>query len=598
MLACGESKPLLAGEGVWKDRTEVVWSKDTHALIRKTFRVWDPHPELDLVFLWEPRGSVGADPADLVAEGAGTLSWHGKDAADYDRQGTYSVFKGMLRAGRPDGEGSLLVLHTGWSYTGQWRDGLMHGPGVLRLENGDRYEGEFEEGKMQGRGRYSTADGSVYIGEFRDGLRDGAGTLLLAEGGYRTLWRLGQEIAREPLPRSAPLQRPLIQFAANSESVKLRLSLDDEQNSAINVPGSSVESHTYEADYAPGLITVHLGVPQVLEAWKGNGKLIDMSYFGPPSVFMKAEIENAGPRAAQVTGASLVVAESATDPEPYLKISLLENRLCDQISDTYSPNVQLANLGWGQVKDAKLTYSFGVAEKRTDEVTLPLGTFDASSRFSILRRLQKLRVDTERLQKANEEALHTIGSGSTKKPRYGFVCEPPGEGDENDDARSRRLSACFEKVRQSGVLGDLSQFSFQSEGIVYTTLAGHIDYQWIDNDGQAKPRTSPFSLNIPLVSFHIEMGEGGCDDEGGGARGSPGKATMLMVDRRNYQIGLPKAWLTKIDPGQKSQLRLELAAPKSSQHKFQLVLQLANGSQVTSPVIALSYFKPRPAKTR
>jgi hypothetical protein len=597
LLVCGYGKQLQAAEGAWKERTEVVWSKETRALIRKTFRVWDPHPERDLIFLWEPRGAVSADPGDVLAEGSGTLSWHPKDAADYDRQATYSVFKGSLRGGRPHGEGSLVVLHTGWSYTGQWLDGLMHGRGVLRLENGDRYEGDLVEGRMQGLGKLSAADGSVYIGGFRDDLRDGTGTLLLAEGSYRTLWLAGREIARERLPGSVPLQSPLVRLAAASTSVKLGLSLDIENDPfSYQAEPDADPVHGYAADYAPGLIDIHLGVPQILRAWKGDGELFAVPVSSFSSVFLKAEIENAGTGAAQVAGASLIVAESRSDPEPYVEIGLMEDRACGEISSTFTSDVQLANRGWGQVRSAKLTYAFGTADRHGDEEAVALGTFDASTRISIASRLQKLRVDTERLKKARNEAMRGTGSGSTEKPRYGFVCPPSGDAEESEDERAKRLSACFDEVKRAGVLGDLAPFSYASEGAVYTRMAGRIEYQWIDGDGKAQTRTSRFSLAIPLISFHVEMGEGGCEGEFGVPEGRA--VTRLMLDRRNYQVPLPKAWLTKIEPGRKAPLQLVLAAPKSSQHKFQLVLQLADGTQVASPVVALSYFRPRPIKAR
>ncbi len=599
VLACGAAADPLAADGAWKERTEVVWSGQTHALIRKTFRVWDPHPELGLVFLWEPRAAVGADPDVIAAEGLGTLSWHAREAADYDRQFTYSVFKGPLKAGRPEGQGSLVVLHTGRSYTGQWLNGRMHGRGVLRLENGDTYEGEFVDGMMQGVGRYSAADGSVYIGEFRGGVREGVGSLMLAEGTFRTSWQGGREVAREPIPDSRPLQRPLVQLAANqSGTVKLGLSLDGEQNVASYMDGSDTQMHTYEADSSPGLMTIHLGVPQILDAWKGNGKLTSPSNDNYSTVFMKAEIGNTGSSPAHVTSASLVVADSVNDPQPYFEMHLVEDRICDQISSGYSPNVMLANLGWSPVKDAKLTYSFGTADRHTDEAAIPLASIDASSKFSILSRLRQLRVDTDRLEKANIEALHTASSGSTKKPRFAFVCESTDEGAESDDERAKRMAACFQQVKESGVLGDLKDFAFQSEGAIYTTMVGRLDYRWTDSDGKAKTRTSPFSLDIPLVSFHIEMGEGGCEDSGAGSQGPSKSSITLALDRHNYEIALPRRWDTQIGSNQKVVLPLSLSAAKSSEHKFQIVLKLADGNQVTSPVIALSYFRPRPSKAR
>ena len=127
---------------------------------------------------------------DDTKETKGDATWYAKGAASYDRQFTYSVFKGVLDNGRPSGQGALVV-RTGLSYAGQWLDGEMHGRGVLRLDSGDKYEGDFVAGKMHGVGKYTSTDGSVYLGEFRGGMRDGLGKLTLADGEFRTVWQGG-----------------------------------------------------------------------------------------------------------------------------------------------------------------------------------------------------------------------------------------------------------------------------------------------------------------------------------------------------------------------------------------------------------------------
>src|SRR5262245_40749682 len=72
--------------GAWKERTQVVWSKETSQLIRKSIRIWDPHPELDLDFLWQPRAALRGGSSTVVASGPGTLTWHVRGAAAYDRK--------------------------------------------------------------------------------------------------------------------------------------------------------------------------------------------------------------------------------------------------------------------------------------------------------------------------------------------------------------------------------------------------------------------------------------------------------------------------------------------------------------------------------
>jgi hypothetical protein len=601
-VATGGLLPIEAATAadVWKDRTEVVWSKETHTLIRKNFRVWDPHPELDLDFLWEPRGAVSSDNADSFANGAGTLSWHVKGAPDYDRQFAHSVFKGVLKDGRPEGEGALVVFRGGLSYTGQWVGGVMQGYGVLRFANGDKYDGDFVAGKMQGEGRYASTDGSVYIGEFRNGLRDGAAKSMLADGSYRTIWRAGKEIDRQPIPNSTPQPAMKVQLVAISTAVKLKLSLDEEKNADFYRRDSDTEAHNYDADYSPGLMTIHLGSKARLEAWKGNGKIISGDESGPQrivedsdiaQVSMKVEVENGGIGAAQITDASLVVAESVTDPEPYVELGTVGHVVCNQIGETYSPGLSFSNLGWGQVRDARVTYSLGIAEKRTDETTVPLGTFDGSKQISVVDRLRKLGVNTDRLQKATVEAQKNATADRPKLTRYAFQCGPKDDNESEDHYREK-LAACVRNVKQTGVFGSLSDFVFASENVIYTTVAGRIEYKWADGDGKINIKASPFSVNIPLVTFHIEMGEGFCGESGDRAKKSPGR-NILLLDSRNYQVHLPKTWNVRLAQSSTTEFQLDLSAAKSSRHQFHLVLQLADGSQAASAMVDLSYFRPR-----
>jgi hypothetical protein len=42
-----------------------------------------------------------------------------------------------------------------FSYTGEYRSGLMHGSGKLTFKSGNKYEGEFANDKMHGRGTFT-----------------------------------------------------------------------------------------------------------------------------------------------------------------------------------------------------------------------------------------------------------------------------------------------------------------------------------------------------------------------------------------------------------------------------------------------------------
>jgi hypothetical protein len=557
-----------AADGAWKEKTQVVWSKETSSLIRQSFRVWDPHPELDLDFLWEPRSYAGSEDPDSIVNGPGTLTWHAKGAPGYDRQFVHSVFKGVLRNGRPEGEGALMV-RGGYSYTGQWVGGAMHGRGVLRFANGDRYDGDFVDGQMHGVGKYTSTDGSVYFGEFRNGRRDGIGRLMNVDGAYRTVWHNGEEISRQEIEGGGPANSAArYRQTAAANGVKLKVSLDQKKFIEFENADPDTESHPYEAENGPGTMTIRLASRKILDAWKGNAPLQIgedggvLSTWQFPPVFLRVEAENGGGRAATVTGAFLDVLDSATDLLPYLELHP------DWSVETaiFKPSFRFENIGWGRVQDARIIYSLGTDARRTGETTVRLGTFDASKNVSVVDRLRQLGVDLKRMNHPD-----------------GFKC----------GYEEAELAVCFESLRNSGVLGGLRDFVFRQpdDGAVYTRLSGRIEYQWLSHEGKSNARMSRFSVDVPLMSFNEAQAEGG----GLEVIERPFRSIALSLDRRSYRIALPRSWNFDVRNAETKQLDLTVSAAKSSRHRFQIVLQLADGTLVKSPTIDLSYFRPRVA---
>lgn len=70
----------------------------------------------------------------------------------------------------------------GFSYQGEFKNGLRHGGGIEKGTYGSRYEGEWMYGYKHGHGVMKYSDGSVYEGEFRFGHPDGSGKLTLSDG--------------------------------------------------------------------------------------------------------------------------------------------------------------------------------------------------------------------------------------------------------------------------------------------------------------------------------------------------------------------------------------------------------------------------------
>ena len=66
------------------------------------------------------------------------------------------------------------INYVGDMYTGEFKQGKLHGKGNYYYKadtkfKGDRYEGEFKEGELNGQGTYYFNDGRVWKGQFSNG---------------------------------------------------------------------------------------------------------------------------------------------------------------------------------------------------------------------------------------------------------------------------------------------------------------------------------------------------------------------------------------------------------------------------------------------
>lgn len=74
------------------------------------------------------------------------------------------------------GQGELRYAN-GDVYTGSFRKSKFNGKGVMQFVNGDKYEGDWVEDIQHGKGTYSYNSGNRYVGEFRQGKLDGYGIM-------------------------------------------------------------------------------------------------------------------------------------------------------------------------------------------------------------------------------------------------------------------------------------------------------------------------------------------------------------------------------------------------------------------------------------
>lgn len=75
----------------------------------------------------------------------------------------------------------------GYFYNGEWRDGKMHGKGLLKFLLGDKlekatYEGQFENNQKSGFGKLITREGNTYEGQFKNDKKNGKGIFIYADG--------------------------------------------------------------------------------------------------------------------------------------------------------------------------------------------------------------------------------------------------------------------------------------------------------------------------------------------------------------------------------------------------------------------------------
>ena len=102
-----------------------------------------------------------------------------------------------------NGKGTM-AFSTGHEYTGEFKDGVRHGEGVMRMPGGRKivgvwanneirtgtysapdgtiYEGQWEFRERNGQGTLTFPDGRTYVGEFKSGQRHGTGTMTWPDG--------------------------------------------------------------------------------------------------------------------------------------------------------------------------------------------------------------------------------------------------------------------------------------------------------------------------------------------------------------------------------------------------------------------------------
>tara|TARA_B100001142_G_scaffold72175_1_gene72910 strand:- start:11189 stop:13153 length:1965 start_codon:yes stop_codon:yes gene_type:complete len=125
---------------------------------------------------------------DNVKEGFGkyTSSFFFSDESEFHYEG---LFKNGLVHGR-----GIMTYKDGDEYDGEWKDGVKSGDFTVKYGNGDFYKGSLEKDTLHGYGVYTFASGTCFRGTWKDGERSGLFVVRYRDGAkYEGLFERDQK---------------------------------------------------------------------------------------------------------------------------------------------------------------------------------------------------------------------------------------------------------------------------------------------------------------------------------------------------------------------------------------------------------------------
>lgn len=148
-----------------------------------------------------PKVNVKQDPSHttpVVVKTTTPVALTTADDTDSDEEGSVSegefagegeIYDGEYKDGMKHGRGKLRMAN-GDVYEGEFKEDQMHGRGMIKYQNGDTFDGKFQNGVKNGRGVFKSKLGAIYDGEYSDDLRNGRGMYTSTDGGvYEGGWK-------------------------------------------------------------------------------------------------------------------------------------------------------------------------------------------------------------------------------------------------------------------------------------------------------------------------------------------------------------------------------------------------------------------------
>lgn len=553
-----------------QEKLHVIYDPVSREVLRRVVRVYDPHPEMGLEFVWEPAAGnwPGVTPEGL-ATGKGKLSWRVPGAASYDPRAVHHSYEGGLKDGRFDGEGRL-TYRDGAFFRGTWVAGVLQGQGEHLDAAGNRYEGSYVDGRANGQGVYRAAAGWVYTGGFRNGLRDGNGEITEPGGlTYQVVMEAGETLSStKPIVYADSRLGGLLPAQSGGEAGKTDFSvLVDPRLSAAQEVG-----YTHYAQNGEVLI-----IPegdQWRAAWNGGGGI--QSFF---TYSLMGETEWMRNRAhtqfrlattdgSRVRLKSLDLAVEYSLPHLRPVLATQEHQGCVG----FRPSFNFLNYGWGQVENATARVAFrnpdlvewdarlDVPQNATwHEVSV--GSFDEGTDVFVRNALIERGVDVSGLE--------------TRR----LTCP---SADLLDSCRARYV----QELNLKGIAG-----KEQGWGFIQTDMFGELTYEWVDALGERHAERQNFSVIINLGAIEVPGGLAECGDGGAFATEAPQYLDVdLPSDGQNYRINIP----FRGNPNISSLLSgLKFYSDRSSMHLMQMEATFSDGSVRKSPPVRLFFMHTR-----
>jgi hypothetical protein len=282
-------------------------------------------------------------------------------------------------------------------------------------------------------------------------------------------------------------------------------------------------------------------------------------------VHMNLAIANRSRYPITIKSIHVEVLRSALNRRPYLEFSSsgVEGE-CKLQPGPFDAIVRLRNYGWGPAQNASLRFGFfkGDATYRVN-----IGTISKRKAIDLTGAFRRTSTDIRQLSSKN----------FFRCPSYNQIkrCQ-------RDLLKRLRLGSLSRVVRFDQMFGT---------NLIVDTY-GTLTYLWTDADGAARKSNITVSFPLRLTSIKVaspaECGAGGPEDPQARV-----PVLRLRNGKQNYRIRYPLRRRLQVRPGKGFRVPFALKARGASEHRFRVVVELANGKRLAAKPVRLKYFEPK-----